>query len=109
MSMTLKSALALDELQRFVQRRHVVGAALARDDDGARRIAHPRGFGPVPALQMPVNEAAGERIACPQDVQHGNLQRFRVVDAAISGVNGGTFFAALEDDPSIVDFCFRLS
>ena len=59
-----------DERLHLGQRRHEVGAAVAGDDDGAGGVAHADGALERPSLQPAVEQAARERVARAEHVQH---------------------------------------
>ena len=68
----------------FVERRHEVGAAVAGDDDRAAGVAHAGRALERPSLQVAVEEAARERIAGAEHVQHLDRKRRRRRPAARS-------------------------
>src|SRR5690349_16132647 len=86
----LKSAALFNEVQHFLFVSHKICTTVPCDDDCAAGISHAGGFVPVPAVQISVNKASGEGIACSKHVINFN-GKTRCIDApAIREADGGT-------------------
>ena len=67
------------------------------DDDGATGIAHAGGFVPIPALEVTVNQAARERVACAQNIIDFD-GKTGDVEGRLSFLEDGCAFCAAFDD-----------
>src|SRR3990172_10073016 len=66
----LESAVVFHELQRLALGGHEVGDSMPGDQDGPAGIDHAGGLAPIPALEAPVNQPAGEGVPRAQHVEH---------------------------------------
>ena len=71
---------------------------MARDDNGAARVAHPRGFVKVPAFHQAINEAGGEGIAGAEDIVNGDGKSRHVARRLIPLEQSRALLAAFHHD-----------
>ncbi len=79
----LKAPIVLDKLQRFAFIGHKIRAAMPGDDDCGCGITKSGGFIPIPAFDVAIKKATGERVSGAQCVVYLHRETRGVDNLAI--------------------------